>query len=318
MFFTKNNFKKRFNYSIVLTFLLILSLGKFSYCEDEYLIPMGNIIQIDAELNEVVVRNEVEDSPFVVGDRFLSVNNIKIENYGEFLNSIYDLNNSEKINIELIRGEEILNIKTSKYELEKLNLNSSLSGFATLTYINPNNNNFAAVGHPIGIGCCKNIPIKNGYIFSTNNPTVKKSSKGNVGFLSAKRSDAIGKFSTNDSFGIKGNIVTLDTSSLKKYKIASLDEVKTGKAQLVLQTKNSQVEKFDIEILAVNKQNSPEPKTFKIKITDKRLLNLTGGIVQGMSGAPIIQDDKIIGAVSHAIENNPQTGYAVFIRWMLN
>ena len=75
--------------------------------------------------------------------------------------------------------------------------------------------------------------------------------------------------------------------------------------------------KFDIEILNIENQKNPKSKTFKIRIIDKELLQLTGGIVQGMSGTPIVQDDKIIGAISHAVENDPTTGYAVFIKWMV-
>ena len=75
--------------------------------------------------------------------------------------------------------------------------------------------------------------------------------------------------------------------------------------------------KFDIEILNIENQKTPKSKTFKIHITDKELLQLTGGIVQGMSGTPIVQGDKIIGAISHAVENDPTTGYAVFIKWMI-
>ncbi|TQW81424.1 SpoIVB peptidase S55 domain-containing protein, partial [Clostridioides difficile] len=75
--------------------------------------------------------------------------------------------------------------------------------------------------------------------------------------------------------------------------------------------------KYNIEIIDIENQKHPESKSFKIKITDKKLLAQTGGIVQGMSGTPIVQDNKIIGAVSHAIENDPAVGYGVFIKWML-
>lgn len=317
MFFKGNKFKNKFSVYLYIAFLMLFSFTNFGYCEEDYLIPMGNIIQIDAELNQVIVRNQVKNSPFLVGDRLISINKIKIENYGDFSDVFYNLDNNSYVQVEIIRGDNKLELKTSKSNLEKLNLNNSVSGFATLTYIDPKTNNFGAVGHPIGIGCCKMLPIKNGYIFTTNETTIKKSTKGNVGFLNAKRIHSVGKFKDNNTFGIKGNIVTMDTQNLKKYKIASLNEVKLGKAQLVLQNKNSEIEKYDIEILQIDKQLSPESKTFKIKITDEKLLNMTGGIVQGMSGAPIIQDDKIIGAISHAIENNPQTGYAVFIKWML-
>ena len=88
-------------------------------------------------------------------------------------------------------------------------------------------------------------------------------------------------------------------------------------AKIILQNKQNKCVKYDIEILKIENQTSPSPKTFKIKIVDEDLLRDTGGIVQGMSGTPIIQNGKIIGAVSHALENNPKVGYGVYIKWML-
>lgn len=310
--------KSKVNNIFLLTALILsLSFG-FSFSEEnDYLIPMGNVIQIDAELNHVMVRNKVKSSQFELGDEFLSIDNNKINTYGDFSKSFSKLSDDEKVDVKILRGNKNLTLKVTKEELENLNLNDALSGFATLTYIDPTSNEFAAVGHPIGIGSQRILDIKEGYIFNTHDTQIQKSSKGNVGCLSAKRNSAIGKFTENNLFGIKGTVASLDTSSLEKYKIASLDEVKIGYAQLVLQDKDFKTQKFDIEIISIDKQDSPEPKTFRIKITDERLLDLTGGIVQGMSGTPIVQDDKIIGAVSHAIENNPANGYGVFIKWMM-
>ena len=87
--------------------------------------------------------------------------------------------------------------------------------------------------------------------------------------------------------------------------------------KIILQNKQNKCVKYVIEILKIENQTSPSPKTFKIKIVDEDLLRDTGGIVQGMSGTPIIQNGKIIGAVSHALENNPKVGYGVYIKWML-
>ncbi|MGG7060321.1 SpoIVB peptidase S55 domain-containing protein, partial [Clostridium tertium] len=89
-----------------------------------------------------------------------------------------------------------------------------------------------------------------------------------------------------------------------------------GKAQVILQTTSNGCQKFDIQIIDIQKQRSPQSKTLKFKIVDKDLLAQTGGVVQGMSGTPIVQGDKIIGAISHAVENDPSFGYAVFIQWM--
>jgi len=285
--------------------------------DSNYLIPIGNVLQIDAELNNIIVRNSVQGLPFALGDAILSINSISISNYGEFCDILSKLSIDDKISVLVRRGSHQFTINTTKEDLEKVNFNNLLCGFATLTYINPNTSEFGAVAHPISVGTSKKIPIKNGHISTTTDLNIQKSSNGNVGSISAKRKDVIGKFNTNTNFGIKGKIVGFDTSNLKSYKVASLDEVKLGKAQIILQTNSSNCEKFDIQIIDINRQRSPQSKTFKIKITDKNLLIQTGGIVQGMSGTPIIQDNKIIGAISHAVENDPTLGYAVFIQWMM-
>ena len=185
------------------------------------------------------------------------------------------------------------------------------------TYINPQTNEFGAVGHSINIGNAKQIPIKAGEISTTTNLDIQKSYRGNVGCINANKNYLIGNFNTNTQYGIKGITKNIDFSNEEKYKVASLDEVELGNAQIILQNKQNKCVKYDIEILKIENQTSPSPKTFKIKIVDEDLLRDTGGIVQGMSGTPIIQNGKIIGAVSHALENNPKVGYGVYIKWML-
>ncbi|HSQ33501.1 MAG TPA: SpoIVB peptidase S55 domain-containing protein, partial [Peptostreptococcaceae bacterium] len=127
----------------------------------------------------------------------------------------------------------------------------------------------------------------------------------------------IGNFNNNTEFGIVGKINNNNFSNLPSYQVADLSEIKLDKAYVLLQNKDNKVEKYEIEIVNIYNQDYPQSKTFKIKITDKRLLAYTGGVVQGMSGTPIIQNNKVIGAISHAIENYPSYGYAVYIGWML-
>lgn len=281
------------------------------------LIPMGQVLQIDANLDSLLVRNQVRNSPFVIGDEILKINDIKIKNYGQ-LSDALNLSEKDSLDVYLKRNSNYLTIKATKKDLEALNLDNTLSGFATMTYIDPNTKEFGAVGHPISIGACKDLPINQGFISSTSNLSIKKSIKGSVGCLSAKKNTPLGEFKNNTIFGIKGTVSNIDIDSLKKYEIASLDEIKLGNAKIILYNDFCDKNEFDIEILSIDNQRIPEPKTFKIKITDPDLLKMTGGIVQGMSGTPIIQNDKIVGAISHAIENNPQNGYGVFIKWMLN
>ena len=325
---SKNSIKKiintKFSLVVCLLFLLYFFSNNLIYAtsttktENDYLIPVGNILHIEAQLENVIVRSSIKDSPFTLGDEIVSINNNIIKNYSDFSNIVNDLpNNTDIIDVTLKRNNHIINIKTIKSKLDEINSTDNISGFATLTYIDPSNGKFGAVAHPISLGSSRKIRIKDGYISTTTNLNIEKSYRGSVGCISAKPKDYIGKFTDNTDFGIKGDIVKFDTSNYEKYKVASLNEVKTGNAQIILQTSNEGCKKFDIEILNIENQKTPKSKTFKIHITDKELLQLTGGIVQGMSGTPIVQGDKIIGAISHAVENDPTTGYAVFIKWMI-
>ena len=326
--FYKNNSKKiintKFSLVVCLLFLLYFFSNNLIYAtsitktENDFLIPVGNVLHIEAQLENVIVRSNIKDSPFTLGDEIISINNNTIKSYSDFSNVLNSLPDSANvIDVTLKRNNHITNIKTLKSKLEEVNSTDSISGFATLTYIDPINNKFGAVAHPISLGSSRKIKIKDGYISTTTNLNIEKSYRGSVGCISAKPKDYIGKFTDNTDFGIKGDIVKFDTSNYEKYKVASLNEVKTGNAQIILQTSNEGCKKFDIEILNIENQKTPKSKTFKRHITDKELLQLTGGIVQGMSGTPIVQGDKIIGAISHAVENDPTTGYAVFIKWMI-
>lgn len=320
----KNLSKLKFVSVVCFLFLFYFFSNTLIYAQSsnksdtDYLIPIGNVLQIDAELDNLIVRNQVENSPFILGDSLISINNISINDYSDFSKILSSLSNSEEVSVLVRRGSNNFTLTTTKEKLEEVNFNNLLSGFATLTYINPKTLEFGAVGHPISIGNHKKVGIKNGCISTTTDLNIQKSFRGNVGCINAKRKSTIGDFTKNNNFGIKGKIVDKSFLDLPKYKVANLNEVKLGKAQIILQTDSLTCEKYDIEIIDIENQKSPKSKTFKIRITDKDLLVKTGGIVQGMSGTPIVQDDKIIGAISHAVENDPSLGYGVFIQWMMN
>lgn len=317
--------KNRINGLVLIFFYVFLYFfsNNFIYSQSlekndcEYLIPMGNILQIDAELKNIIVRNEIDNCPLKIGDSILKVENNDITSYEDFSHAISSLNRTDDVSVLIRRENSVFCLKCDKNALEKINFNNLISGFATLTYINPNTNEFGAVAHPINIGTTRKIPIKKGCISLTNNLNIKKSSKGNVGCINATKNNVIGEFDDNTSFGIKGVISNMDLSNYKRYKVAKINEVKLGKAQIILQNRNNVCKKYNVEIINIEKQRNPDSKGIKIKITDPKLLKETGGIVQGMSGTPIVQGNKIVGAVSHALENNPTVGYGVYIKWML-
>lgn len=283
----------------------------------EYLIPMGNILQIDAELKNIIVRNEVDNCPLKIGDSILKVENNDITSCEDFSYIISSLNKANDISILIRRDNSVFCLKCNKNDLENINFNNLISGFATLTYINPDTKEFGAVAHSINIGSSRKVPIKKGCVSFTDKLNIKKSHKGNVGCINATKENVIGEFDANTTFGIKGTVNNINLSNYKKYKVAEIDEVKLGKAQIILQNKNNICKKYNIEIIDIENQKKPDSKGIKIRITDPQLIKETGGIVQGMSGTPIVQNNKIVGAVSHALENNPNVGYGVYIKWML-
>ena len=143
----------------------------------EYLIPMGNILQIDAELKNLIVRNEVYDCPLKIGDSILKIENKKINTFEDFNYILSTLDKSKDILVLIRRENSIFCLKCDRDDLEKINFNNLISGFATLTYINPDTNEFGAVAHSINIGNSKKIPIKRGCISCTNNLSIKKTSE---------------------------------------------------------------------------------------------------------------------------------------------
>lgn len=325
------NFNKKLNlrslkfnsfFFVCFFFLLYFFINNANYAysleknNDMYLVPIGKVIQVDGQLENLIVRNEVDGCPLKSGDLILKAEGNAIRDFNH-LSDVFYSSTSNQIRVTVKRGNEIKNLICYKEPLKKVSFNNAISGFATLTYINPDTNEFGAVGHAINVGDAKQIPIKAGTISTTSNLEIEKSSRGNVGYINASKNYLIGDFKDNTQYGIKGRTRNIDFSNQKKYKVANLNEVQLGKAQIILQNKQNQCVKYDIEILKIENQNYPEPKTFKIRITDEDLLKETGGIVQGMSGTPIIQNNKIIGAVSHALENNPKIGYGVYIKWML-
>lgn len=295
-------------------FIYSQSLEKSDY---EYVIPMGNILQIDAELKNIIVRNEIDNCPLKIGDSILKVEDKEINSFDDFDFALSSLNKTDDVSVLIKRENSVFCLKCNKNALEKINFNNLISGFATLTYINPDTKEFGAVAHAINIGTTRKIPIKKGCVSCTTNLNIKKSHKGTVGSINALKNHVIGEFNNNTNFGIKGHITNFNISNYKRYKVAEINEVKLGKAQIILQNKNNVCKKYNVEIINIENQRKPDSKGIKIKITDPQLLKETGGIVQGMSGTPIVQGDKIVGAVSHALENNPSVGYGVYIKWML-
>ncbi len=264
-----------------------------------------------------------ENTGIKEGDTIIEINNTNIATTEEL---ITEVNKSEgkDIRIKYIHEQESLEcsikpVKTGKREY-KLGLwvRDSAAGVGTVTFYSQENNSFAALGHGIqDIDTDQLINISSGEFVTTKILGINKGSKGNPGRIQGtlEGQQNIGTITQNTKFGIYGkvdNISSINIDKTKELEVATRDEIKTGKAQILTTLENGKTENYEIEIEKIYKDNNYDNKSMKIKVTDKNLLEKTGGIIQGMSGSPIIQNNKFIGAVTHVLVNEPEQGYAIF------
>lgn len=278
-------------------------------------------------------------SDTVVSDDCGNVNKNKIFKSGDILKSIDGkalnsldeveeiLNESNgNVEIEYIRKNKIqktqveLIKKDGKYKLG-LWVKDDISGVGTLTYVKQDSHNFVALGHPITDGKEGNIiPLTGGKVFDCSLIGITKGERNNPGELRCVflQSNEKGKISKNNKYGIFGHLDNLENmvDANLSAKLGGRLGVKSGKAKIISSVSGIR-EEYDIEIIKANYQAKCDDKSLVFRVTDKRLLNLTGGIVQGMSGSPIVQDGKLIGAVTHVFLSDPTKGYGIYSDWLL-
>ena len=312
--------------SILLTILLIPS---FVFAYSDYIAVGGENIGIELKADGVMVvgfykvNNEyiASQAGLEIGDMITAINNQEV-------NSIYDLTNKIKtsdgnITIEIQRDNTT---KTIDLQLIKdannnyktgIYVKDSVTGIGTLTYIDPNTKLFGALGHEITDSRTgKMLVISGGSIYESKVTDIEPSSNGVPGEKNAQINleGTQGTIYENTVKGIFGTY-TDEIDNSKLYKVAKPDEVKKGKAEILTVLNDDIIEKYEIEITDIS--TNQETKNISFKITDEALLEKTNGIVQGMSGSPIIQGEYIIGAVTHVVVDNPHKGYGIFITNML-
>ncbi|MEE6450470.1 SpoIVB peptidase [Gottfriedia acidiceleris] len=205
-----------------------------------------------------------------------------------------------------------------------LYIRDSASGIGTMTFIEPNSLKYGALGHVISDSDTrKAIEVEDGHIVYSTVTAIEKGADGSPGEKIAHFAldrGTIGNITSNSPFGIFGKVNNkIDNGIMSQpLPIALSNEVKKGPAKILTVIHDNKVEAFDIEIVSSIQQKFPSTKGIILKVTDKRLLKETGGIVQGMSGSPIIQNGKLIGAVTHVFVNDSTSGYGVHIEWMLD
>ena len=281
----------------------------------------------EIETQEGKVESPAKNAGIELGDVILKVNGEEIQGSKDLSKKIRDIK-AETITMELKRDEKIISkevILLKEEEEYKLGLwvRDSTAGIGTLTFYHKETGSFGALGHPITDGDTnKAFTIKKGELLSSSVLSVRKGEKGVPGelkglFINDKIS--IGSIKKNTTAGIFGETESPIVNDLytKPIKIGFRNDIKEGPAKIITSIDENGPKEYDIEIVKLLAQDTPGAKSMVIKVTDKELLEKTGGIVQGMSGSPIIQNNKLVGAVTHVLINKPDVGYGIYIEWML-
>lgn len=270
------------------------------------------------------IYNPSANSDIKKGDILLKIENSSVNTLEDLLNYIKtNCSNKDSVNITILRDgttyqrtlklikDDNNSIKTGLY------IKDSILGIGTVTYYDPEEKIYGALGHEMSDSSNKRATFIDGKIYKSDVTLIKKSENGDPGekVATIDKESILGDIQKNTVYGIYGEYVNVVKDEL--IETASRDEVSKGKAYIYTVVKNDKVDKFEIEITDIKKQSNQDVKGITFKITDDSLLKISNGVVAGMSGSPIVQNGKLIGAVTHVIVDNVHYGYAVFIDWML-
>lgn len=310
---------------ILFIYIFLIPLNVFAY--SDYVSIGGQNIGIDINNKGIIIigfykiNGKYNQNKLKVGDVILKVNNIDVSSINDMIDKIEQNVIDNTIYFTIKRNNKVFNTEfnlvtdKSKYKTG-LYVKDNISGIGTLSYIDPNTKIYGALGHEIIEGNTgKLIEVKSGSIFESSITSIDKSVRGTAGSKNAKfySYNKYGNIIKNTPKGIYG-IYDKDIDNNNILKVAQKEEISLGKAFIKTVIDKEEIKEFEINI---DKISYGENKNIHFEIISQELLNKTGGIVQGMSGSPIIQDNKIIGAVTHVIVDNPTTGYGIFITKML-
>ncbi|QEK12162.1 SpoIVB peptidase [Crassaminicella thermophila] len=273
--------------------------------------------------------NPSREAGLTIGDSILEINNIKIKD-AQHVTNIINANKNTQITLKVKRRQKIFytkitpikSIDEGEYRIG-LWVRDKTAGVGTLTFYHSDTMKFGALGHAItDIDTGLLLTVDNGEIVKSKVASIQQGKRGKPGEIKGifyETSKPIGNLEKNTRYGIYGKAYKPIENNIynKPIEIAYQNEIKKGKATILTTIDNNKIEEYEIYIEKVNRQRMPNTKSMVIRITDKRLLKKSGGIVQGMSGSPIIQNGKLIGAVTHVFVNDPSKGYGLFIEWMI-
>ena len=324
---------KKLSIALVISISILFSQINV-YASEVYL--GGDSIGIDLNYNGVLITGTYDieidgvkynpnEEGIAGGELITHVNDQKVETISELM---------KEIETKAALSQKIIltckkNNQTKKHVLKLQNKENTLStglyvidgltGIGTLTYYNPQNNRFGALGHMMYDTSLKvDMEDVKGSIYESKVIRIVKSKSKNPGEKIAEISNLkIGDLDKNNSFGVYGYYDESQINDKVLIETADINEVEKGKAYFYTVLDGNKIEKCEIYITKIKKQTESDIKGITFKVTDKKVLSLANGIVQGMSGSPIVQNGKLIGCVTHVDLSDRHIGYGLFIEWML-
>ncbi|MBE6992202.1 MAG: SpoIVB peptidase [Ruminococcaceae bacterium] len=288
------------------------------------LVPVGKTVAVKMFSDGVMVVGVEEGmaSELEKGDVITHINDTEIDTVIQ-LKEIVNSCDGHELDVRVNRDGHVINTGVTPVTSDgayKLGLwiRDSMAGIGTVTFYDPATGQFGALGHGVNdVDTGRLLPLEDGAIMGSEVASVKKGQAGTPGQLTGRFDDMtdIGKVTLNTEYGIFGVMNDKNLWTGETLETAKTNEIKNGPAQIISNVQGDEVQRFDVEIIKQN--DSRDDRNMVIKVTDERLLAITGGIVQGMSGSPIIQDGKLVGAVTHVLVGDPTKGYGVYIENMI-
>ncbi len=308
--------------------LLCICLCTVSVYGAEYLIPVGQVIGLELSDNTVTVAafddslgTRAKAAGLCAGDRIIAIDGKSITCAEDVQQALRSSKGTITLQLQRKDKQQTLHLKpeiTADGPKLGVFLKEGVTGIGTVTWYDPLENTFGTLGHGVNSSNGKLLRLSGGKAYRARVASVKKGQVGQPGQLRGALASTtpIGDLTTNTSRGLFGKT---DTGwEGQALPVADTQEIQVGAATIRSTVAGQQVQEYSVEILKLYPQTRSGDKNMLIRITDPRLLEITGGIVQGMSGSPIIQNGKLVGAVTHVLVNDPTTGYGIFIENMLD
>ena len=307
--------------------LISLFIFSFNVSAADYLIPVGRVIGLELSEGSVTVAAfddalpAAKDAGLHIGDEIRSIDGQSVDSAEDVRKALNCSDGCVDLVISRSGKEQTISLEpeiTSEGPRLGVYLRQGITGIGTVTWYDPDTDTFGTLGHGVNDGKGALLKMTRGNAYPATVVAVQKGKAGQPGQLKGalENRQLLGTLSGNTSQGVFGTAP--DAWEGEPMEVASFSDIHTGAATIRSTVTDGEPQDYSVEILKIYPKSRSDGRNLLLKVTDPELLETTGGIVQGMSGSPLIQDGKLIGAVTHVLVNDPTTGYGIFIENMLD